>query len=463
MIRSFPHLAKISATSALILLGGAGWSQTSYTYAEMRVAAAESLKARDPRRADALAEAMLLRDENDLVALMIRARAHRDMGRYKDAQGFARTAWSLSDEPGERYASALIMAQALSSDGKRTRAQLWLRRAVQHAPSKAHEAKAKRDFRYVKQRNPWHTTLAFTIAPNSNINNGSARESSRLNYAISEVLFGQPIEYDLQGAARAIAGLEIGGSVQTRYRFHQTPTTAHDFKASLSYKTFRLNDTVEEDVPGISGSDFAYGTVSLGYGYRQINMERKGEFAFDTEIGQSWYAGSRYASFFRLSGQQTIAANARQRYRFGLNAERQIGQATSDVDSFGLSASLTQNLKSGDLAYFGVFAEATQSENADSEYAELSLRTGYVMRKPVMGAQLQFGLGAALRDYDVSRHAAEGRRDRKIFADVTATFSEIDYYGFNPTVTLSASSTDSNIGLFDVNRVGLRIGIRSAF
>ena len=80
-----------------------------------------------------------------------------------------------------------------------------------------------------------------------------------------------------------------------------------------------------------------------------------------------------------------------------------------------------------------------------------------------MGASLQFGLGAALRDYDVSRHSAQGRQDRKLFADVTATFTQIDYYGFNPSLTLSASKTDSNIGLYDVNRVGLSIGIKSAF
>ncbi|MFC6638735.1 hypothetical protein [Sulfitobacter sediminilitoris] len=91
------------------------------------------------------------------------------------------------------------------------------------------------------------------------------------------------------------------------------------------------------------------------------------------------------------------------------------------------------------------------------------LRTGIALRKPIVGAAVQFGLGASWRDYDFSRDSRDGRRDTRIFADVTATFKDIDYYGFNPTVTLSASSTDSNIGLYDVNRVGLNIGIKSAF
>jgi hypothetical protein len=35
--------------------------------------------------------------------------------------------------------------------------------------------------------------------------------------------------------------------------------------------------------------------------------------------------------------------------------------------------------------------------------------------------------------------------------------------GFNPTLSLSASTTNSNIGLYDVNRLGIGIGIASAF
>jgi hypothetical protein len=86
-----------------------------------------------------------------------------------------------------------------------------------------------------------------------------------------------------------------------------------------------------------------------------------------------------------------------------------------------------------------------------------------VLGKPVMGAALQFGLGAAYRDYDVSRHTVNGRQDRRLFADVTATFINVDYYGFNPSLTVSASTTSSNIGLYDVDRLGLRLGIKSAF
>ncbi|MFC6638734.1 hypothetical protein [Sulfitobacter sediminilitoris] len=164
-----------------------------------------------------------------------------------------------------------------------------MRRAAQNAPNDLLRERAKRDFRYVKRRNPWKTDLTFTFAPNSNINNGSARDTSRLNYAISELLFGEPIEYELNDEAQAIAGIEIGGSVRTRYRFAQTPTTAHDAKLSLSYRTFSITDDLDDD--GIKGSDFAFGSLAFGYGYRRLNLDRKGEFALDVEGAKLGTAG----------------------------------------------------------------------------------------------------------------------------------------------------------------------------
>jgi hypothetical protein len=43
------------------------------------------------------------------------------------------------------------------------------------------------------------------------------------------------------------------------------------------------------------------------------------------------------------------------------------------------------------------------------------------------------------------------------------SFTDAEYYGFIPTITLEASRTESNIGLYEVNRYGLQLGIRSAF
>lgn len=458
-------LTRTTAAAALCLCSGltAFSDPVQMGPDQLRQAAAVALRHGDTLTAQNFAQALIARDATDMTAHLIKARALRDRGQIAPARAAARTAWQLAETDAEKYSAALITAQVLSSDGKRTLAQLWLRGAVQHAPDDRLKAKAKRDFAYVKRRNPWSTQLSFTFAPNSNINNGSARDRSQLNYLFSESFFGEAVEYSLSGSAQALSGLEIGGAAKSRYRFNETGKTAHDLNFGLSYRTFALSGSAKEQAPSLSGSDFAFGTASLGYGYKQINYERRGEFALDLETGQSWYGGARYATYLRGAMQQSLSPTADQRYRFGVNAERQWGQATPDMDSFGASASMTRRYDNGHLGYVGLRITTTQSASVQSEYDEVELRTGFVLGTPVMGAAVQLGVGASLRDYDASPHSRDGRQDRRIFADVTATFEQIDYYGFNPSVTLSAAHTDSNIGIFDTQRLGISLGIKSAF
>jgi hypothetical protein len=326
----------IAAAALAGLLCTAGQAQVSLTPESLRQAALLALRDGDVRRAEAYADALLQRDPDDLNAHLLRSRALRDQGRVPPARASARKAWSLAETDADRYSAALITAQVLSTEGKRTRAQFGRRRAAHHAPNPVLRARAERDYRYVRARNRWATKLDFVLAPNSNINNGSAKDRSYLNHAISSILFGGPVQYALSGSAQALSGLEYGAGLQTRYRFHETPTRAQDLNFGLSYRDFTLSDSAKAQAPGISGSDFAFGTVSFGYGLRQLNMERRGEFQAELKLGQSWYGGSRYASFLRGGLSQSIKRSAARRLRLGLTAEHLIGQATPDVDTFGV-------------------------------------------------------------------------------------------------------------------------------
>ena len=133
---------------------------------EMRDLSAKALDAGHPETALELTSALLQRDADDVQALLIRSRAARDSGDFTLARDMAGRAWSLSGtDPEARYAAALATAQALSSQGKRTRAQIWLRRAAQIAPTEQARQMAVRDFRYVRSRNCWATDLTFGIGP----------------------------------------------------------------------------------------------------------------------------------------------------------------------------------------------------------------------------------------------------------------------------------------------------------
>ncbi|GAA6199512.1 surface lipoprotein assembly modifier [Aquicoccus sp. SU-CL01552] len=430
---------------------------------QLRLAALMALRAGDAPRALRFSDALLGRNPEDRTALMLRSRAARDLGRFALAKTSARAAWRLSEDAAQKYSSSLLMAQALASDGHRTRAQWWLRRAVQHAPTEIAERKAINDFRYVRARNPWSTQLSFSVSPESNINNGSSARSSFLNYKLSELLFGQPVEYELGGTARALSGVEYALGVTTRYRFAETETRANDLILTADLRTYTLSGEAKSIAPTAKGSDFAFVTYSLGYGHRGLNFDRRGEYRIVVDGGQSWYGGAEYARFLRLSAGQSYRLASGDKVNLRLAGERQFGIATSDSDTLRADLSYTTRILNGATFWTGATLAAAQSPNAADEYREIGLRAQLTLAKPIVGATMQMGLWARNRSYDVSPHSPDGRQEDRLQADVTLIFDKVDYYGFSPTMQISASRTDSNIALYDATRMGINFGIQSAF
>jgi len=192
-------------------------------------------------------------------------------------------------------------------------------------------------------------------------------------------------------------------------------------------------------------------------------MKGRGRLNLGVEAGQSFYGGSRYSNYTRIAFGQSIATDRSTQYRFGANYEWQNGQATTDLDRIVLSTGRVKRHKSGNVSSVTLAFEQTSSINARAEYTSVLVKGGMALAKPVMGAKVRFNLGAELRDFDFSQHSPDGRRDMRVFADATAVFENIDYYGFSPAATVSISRTNSNIGLYDVNRFGVSLGIKSSF
>ncbi|MFV0512467.1 MAG: tetratricopeptide repeat protein [Jhaorihella sp.] len=430
---------------------------------EMRNAAMLSLRSGQPAQALVFSDALLTRDRDDRNAHLIRARALRDLGRPVEAKAAARAAWALADSKEQRYATAMVMAQALSSAGQRTRAQWWLRRAVQEAPSEALADRAIRDFKYVRARNPWLTRLSFSVTPDSNINNGSSSRSSFLNYEISRLLFGAPVEYELGGTALALPGVEYALGIDTRYRFAESPRRAHDLVFSADLRHYTLNSEAKQIAPGAKGSDFAFASYTFGYATRGLNLEDRGEYTFTADLGQSWYSGNEYARFGRLSVGQSYFLTPATRVHAAVSGEKQIGINTNDLNTLRADVSVSRILPSGALVRLIASGATSTSPVASEEFTGMGLRAQLLLARPVLGAEFVFELGYRARDYDVSPHSPDGRHDRRLGADVTLIFSDIDYYGFNPTMTIYGSVTDSNIGLYDADRSGINFGIQSAF
>jgi len=437
--------------------------QQTATPGEIRKTAAQALSAGDSQAALRFSTALLQRDPKDRLALLISSKASRSLGNFQAARQSAKQAWRLAETDAQKYGASLVMAQALSSSGRRSLAQFWLRRAVQHAPNEQLERRAIRDFRYVRATSPWLHRFSFSVAPESNINNGSSERSSFLNYQMTELLLGQPAEFQLGGTQRALSGIEYSFASRSRFRFHETGTRANDLTIAADLRTYTLSSEAKAQAPDAKGSDFSYASYSLGYAHKGLNLGRKGEYRVSGQAGQSWYGGDEYTRFLRLSAGQSYKLERQRRVSARLSAERQFGVLTSDQDTWRSDISYRFRLASGATLWSGLTLAQADASVAADEFSEVGLNAQLSLAKPVFGATVLFGLSARDRDYDVSPHSPAGRQDKKYSADISLIFKEVDYYGFNPTLRLSASRNDSNIGLYESNRFGMNFGIQSAF
>lgn len=422
---------------------------------EMRRATLAALTAQRPADALALAGALVDRDPQDFGALLLQARAARDLGRYDLAQQAGRAAWASADTDLERHAAALIQAQALASDDRRTAAQFWLRRAVEHAPDEAARARAIRDFRYVRARNPWSVDLRFGLTPKSNVNNGSARDSARL--------FGLPFDLQLQGAARALSGIEASAGGTLRYRLSESRSHATDLTASLDARSYRLSDAAQAIAPTARGSDFAQTMLSAGLLHRWTPADARSERQVGLEAGRLWYGGAPYADFLRGTVALSTPLDQGGRITPYLTLEANRGPAApwSDVARLGLGWTLAPTAM-GRLSLAMALTDS-RSDSASADFTDLSLGLDYALARPMLGAQATVSLDLRGRHFPATTVAPGARDDRAAGVALSLAFTRMDYMGFAPVVTLSARQTDSNVDLYDTRDIGLSVGIRSSF
>ncbi len=430
---------------------------TQLTPGEMRNLAANAVVSGNPRLGYQIASALLQRDANDTEALIIRARAARDLGRLPEAVATARRAWGNAKTSSERFGASMVMAQALSTSGAKSRAQIWLRRAAQNAPSDEFKNIAIRDFRYVKRTNPWTTEFSFSASPNSNINNGSARSTTRL--------FDLPFEFELSGAARALSGVEYSAGLATRYRLSENARSQNDLLLRLDHRTYTMSSEAKRLAPNTDGSDFAFSSASVSYIRRGFTgAGNQLPHQFELTGGRTLYANAPFMQFLRFGFTQNAVIAPGSLVYAGLSREYQQSLSTrQDVDSWTLRTGIRMSMPNKDRLTIGLNAKKSNSLDSDLDFQQVTLGARYSLAKPIAGVSVDFGLSVRQKVHDVSRFTRFGRQDQTVSFDVTGVFNQLEYFGFSPSMTLSARSTTSNVGLYESQGLGLRIGIQSAF
>jgi hypothetical protein len=445
--------------AGLLLAGVAGAQPVTLDAHAMRQLAYTAVKAGFAADALNFTDALLLRDPEDTTALTIRSQALRALGRTGEARAAARAAWdAASNDPG-RFGAAMAMAQALSTDGRRTAAQWWLRRAGQHAPNDRAKAVARRDFGYVRSRNPWDIQITASAAPSSNVNNGSRQDSLTLS--------GLPFEFEIPAGSQALSGFETGLGLRGSYRF--APTVAGRQTSAtfaLLGQAVTLSDSAQTAAPDLSGSDFSYAAVEAGLRHRRaLDPKAQTVGKLSATAGHNWYGGAPLSDYLQLEAGLDRKLQSGGILSFGLAGDRvrRIDSPAQSSDRIEVSLGYDRDLASGDALSVGVRAARAVSDSPEIGNEAVGLSLGWTRAEPVAGVGLSAGLGVETKLFDQSRYVEGGREDVKLTANLTLTFDKVDYMGFVPVLDLRATRNRSNAALYDTQDLGITLGIRSSF
>jgi tetratricopeptide (TPR) repeat protein len=405
-----------------------------------------------------ITDALLLRDQADASALTIRAQALRALGDYPAAIEAARAAWIAADTAPARFGAAMAMAAAQSSAGRRTSAELWLRRAANHAPNERAYAIARRDFGYVQSRNPWRFVLDLSVAPSSNVNNGSRQETLALP--------GLPIFFEIPPESRALSGVQLGFGFDATYRLSPTAPnrqTMLNFGASVQAVT--LSSEAKEDAPDTRASDFTLTTLEAGISHRRVlDADGRTALSLNGTFGHNWYGGENLSDYLQFGAEVTHAMKPGIDLNFGFAVDRvtRIDRPLQSSDRVEVSAGVRFAVGADSMAVrLGWTDVAARSVEVQNEAVSLAL--SWQKSEPVAGLGLAAALTLEQRVFEDSNYVAGGREDTKVTGKVQITFSQIEYFGFSPVLEVNATRNRSNSALHDSQAVGVNLGIKSSF
>ncbi|OCX60939.1 hypothetical protein BFP70_15815 [Thioclava sp. SK-1] len=425
------------------------------TRAQARDYARSLLEAKQYRAARAIAQGLLQADAQDFDALLVLSRAQAELGELDAGRDAAGRAWDQADSDGQKYLAAYTMAQALNAGGNYTRGQLWLRRAAEHSPEPMLKAIARTEFGRMRERNPLSVNLRFAIMPTSNLNNGSAEawQPDDLPFAVQPSGSGLPLS--------GVAG-SVGADLSYRLARHAQSETSALFGAD--YRSYALSSDAKRKAEDVSGADFAFGSVAIGLEHRGTLQPNTRDYRIAGRAGRSWYGGDGLYDFARLDAGLGQRIAPRDILHLRGVTEHQKGLGTrSDVDRLQASLTWSHLTDSKDLLSLGLTVLDSDSTGETLNYRQVALDLGYRLGAPVKGVSLDLGLGLTHRMHPDFPFMRDGQSDTSADAHLSATFSQVDYFGYVPVVTLNARKSIADVPLYESESLGVSVGLRSAF
>ncbi|MEQ5872288.1 DUF560 domain-containing protein [Sagittula sp. NFXS13] len=422
---------------------------------EARAVATRALMARRPDVALVLINGVLLGEPEDPVALTLRARALRDLGRLDEATEAGALAWQAAETPTERFYAAMVRAQTGATAGRKGMAQLWLRRASAIAPDEEARAVAIRDFRVVRRQTPWRLSLDLSVAPSDNLN-----DAPRTNeFTFGGLTFINP-------TAVPLSGIRYGVDADYLYRFALDGNARLNLRAGGGLSRVRFSEEARDEVPGLDNEDFRQEHMNVGIGLERRGEEGRWLGSVDLLFRRDWVGGDvlsdtrqvslsygrSFGSHLILTGHGAITDNHRH--------DAGVRDATTRSGGVLTQWKGTQGTVSLDLSRADI---SSDSRSLARQVDRVQL--GYSHATPIKGTQPRVALSWQSEDFDFgpSTFWLDPREDDVWRLSVDVLLPKLERYGFAPEIGVSFEDRRSNYSLYESRSTDLRFGLKSVF
>lgn len=450
-------LALVLALSTL----PAGAEGTRLTRDEARGFAAALLRDGQPAAAREVALALWKSDRSDIEALLLLSQASLQSGQPGTALDAATAAWKLSRSGQQKFASAIAAAQSLAAEERYTRAQVWLRRAANHAPPGPLAEVVARDYAMMRQANPMSVSLGFNVTPSSNVNNGSRHATTTFE--------GSDLVWSLLPEGRALSGVEISAEAELKYRLGAGERGATHLEVSAYVREVVLSasakDLLAEDPLGPAGAgDFAYAQATLGLTHNHVAANGRDPWWIGVSVTRSAYGGDPLSTTGSLRMGRQWALPGGDQAMLGLTLDRTFYDASGERATSGeLTGRWGHALANGDRLTFGLTLSATESTRATRENTGAGISLGWDLGEIRPGVDLNLTYALEYTRYPVAAAIRDARIDLRHTLRADVGLQDMAVYGFEPVLSVEAGRNISNVDLFDGGGLRLGLGLRSQF
>ncbi|MAY86993.1 MAG: hypothetical protein CML02_09805 [Pseudooceanicola sp.] len=429
------------------------------TLPQARALAVHALNTGDAPLALRLTGGLLQANSDDMTAHYLRAAAYARMNRPHEGRRSAARAYRHAKTREDKLRSSQLAAQLAYAEDRPSLAQIWLRRSAIHTATQREQDLLARDYRILRQRNPWSFSLRGEIRPSNNVNNGA--DSAR------NIIDGIPDFGFLPAAAQALSGKIGTVDAVAGYRLRQSETSQTTLSGRLYIQRVSLSSASQARVPQLTNSDFGstYAEASLEHRFKAGDGAAGVQFS----LGESWYGGDRNFRLARLGGDRFWRVGESSQLIVNGFAETRFASRTltNDGTSFGMGATYRHQLGTGDTLSLSLQLRDTEATAPNGTFQTASLRAGYDFGRAFGPMRISTALQVGQTEYDAYRASlfipATARSDTSVTGDVTLFFEDYDYAGFAPTVRISAGRRSSNFSMFSSSEFSVSLGIRSKF